>query len=258
MLFDKLRDMDIGFEAGSGRFDENRPTLVMIHGAGGGSQIWKNQVNRLDDSVNTLALDLPGHGNTGGQSKALVEEYSRWLRKILGDMFYKPVFLMGHSLGGAIVLETALLFPELLKGIVLVGTGPLLRVAPVFINGFLDKFEETIDMVIGYAYASGADLTLIREGAKLMKEAGAEVVHDDFMACNSFDRRKELKNINLPCQIICGEEDKLTPPALSETLNRSIRKSVLTILPSAGHHVMIETYEAFNRRVEDFVFETGE
>jgi len=253
MLFDRLKDMAIGFEARFGSYDENRPVLVMIHGAGGSSLVWKNQVNTLDDAINTLALDLPGHGKTVGLGKTLVEEYSGWLGKVLGDLFDRPVFLMGHSLGGAVVMETALHYPELLKGILLVGTGPLLRVAPAFLKGFSDKFEETIDMVMDYAYASGADLSMVREGAGLMKKAGPKVVYDDFTACNSFDRRKELEKIDLPCLIICGKDDKLTPPALSETLNKSISRSVLTIVPAAGHHVMIESYEAFNRCVEDFV-----
>ncbi|MBW1702253.1 MAG: alpha/beta hydrolase [Deltaproteobacteria bacterium] len=253
MVLNKLKDMDIGFEAGSLTFTEKWPTLVMIHGSGGRSQIWQNQVELLGNSVNTLALDLPGHGDTAGQGKSSVDEYASWLGEILGTLFHEPVFLMGHSLGGAIVQETALSHPNLLKGLILVGTGPVLRVAPMFLEGFLNKFEETIDMVMGYAYASGADLSLVKEGANLMKDAGQEVVHDDFLACNSFDRRKDLGKINLPCLIVCGEEDKLTPPALSETLNKTIKESALTILPSAGHHVMIESHEAFNECVKDFM-----
>jgi pimeloyl-ACP methyl ester carboxylesterase len=253
VVLNKLKDMDIGFEAGSQNFTEKRPTLVMIHGAGGRSRIWKNQVRPLNDFMNTLALDLPGHGKTLGQGKSIVGEYSQWLGSILGVLFNKPVFLMGHSLGGAIVQEIALSHPKLLKGVILVATGPVLRVAPMFLEGFLNKFEETVDMVMGYAYASDPDLSLVHEGAALMKEAGAEVVYNDFLACDRFDRSKDLERINLPCLIVCGEEDKLTPPALSDTLNKTIKESALTILPSAGHHVMIESHEAFNECIKDFV-----
>ncbi len=256
MILNKLKDMDIGFEAGSQKFTEKRPTLVMIHGAGGRSLIWKNQVRPLNNSINTLAMDLPGHGDTAGQGKSSVDEYAGWLGEILATLFHEPVFLMGHSLGGAIVQETALSHPNLLKGLILVGTGPVLRVAPMFLEGFLNKFEETVDTVMGYAYASGTDLSLVREGADLVKEAGADVVYNDFLACDRFDRRKDLERINLPCLIVCGKEDKLTPPALSETLNKTIKESALTILPSAGHHVMVESHEAFNECVKDFVMKT--
>ena len=255
MVLAKLKDLKIGFKIGPDSFSEKKPTLVMIHGAGGRSQIWQGQIHPLKDSLNTLALDLPGHGKTDGQSKNRLDAYAHWLGEVLDGLFEAPVFLMGHSMGGAIVQETALLYPNLLKGILLAGTGPRLQVAPMFLEGFLNNFEETIDTVIEYAYTSHADRSMLREGAKIMKEAGVKVVHDDFLACDRFDRRKELKNINLPCLIICGEKDKLTPPSLSRTLHESIRESTLEILPSAGHFAMIESYKTFNQCVRHFILE---
>ena len=165
MVLNKLKDMDIGFEAGSQDFTEKRPTLVMIHGAGVRSRIWKNQVRPLNDFMNTLALDLPGHGNTSGQGKSLVGEYAQWLGSILEVLFNEPVFLMGHSMGGAIMQDMALSHSDLLKGLILVGTGPVLRVAPKFLEGFLTKFEETVDIVVSYGYAFGTDPSLIIEGS---------------------------------------------------------------------------------------------
>jgi len=253
MLLKKLKNMEIGFETGQENFKEKRPTLVMLHGAGGCSRIWENQVRTLNNFMNTLALDLPGHGETAGQSTSRIAEYSRWLGRVLGMLFDEPIVLMGHSLGGAIVQDVALLYPDLLRGLILVGTGPILRVSPGFLQGFSNKFEETIDMVMHYGYAPGADASWIRESAALMKEAGAEVVTNDFVACDGFDRRKDLGKIDLPCLVVCGAEDKLTPPALSETLAKSIKKSTLEILQSAGHHVMIERQEEFNRCVKNFV-----
>lgn len=256
MVPNKLKDLAIGFEAGSQNLTEKRPTLVMIHGAGGRSLIWKNQIRPLNDFMNTLALDLPGHGKTAGQGNSLVDEYSQWLGSILGALFNEPVFLMGHSLGGAIIQDVALRYPNLLKGLILVGTGPVLRVAPKFLEGFLKKFEETVDIVVSYGYASGTDPSLVSEGSAFMKEAGAQVVYNDFLACDRFDRRRDLEKINLPCLVVCGEEDKLTPPALSEILVKSIKKSTLKILPSAGHNVMIENHKEFNRCVKNFVLKT--
>lgn len=254
MILAKLKELKIGFKMGSESFSEKKPTLVMIHGAGGHSQVWKAQTKPLKHSLNTLALDLPGHGQTNGSSNNRVGEYAHWLGKTLRALFKEPVFLIGHSMGGAIVQEMALLHPELLKGVILAGTGPRLKVAPLFLEGFLNRFEETIDNVIAFAYAPGADQSMVKEGAKLMKKAGPKVVHDDFVACDRFDRRKDLETIDLPCLIVCGEHDKLTPPALSKALHESIRGSKLKILPSVGHFAMIEDYQAFNQCVGEFIW----
>jgi len=253
MPFEKLKGLGIGCEFSRAPYVEKRPTLVMIHGAGGSAQIWRSQVHLLKDSLNTLALDLPGHGKTNGPGKAHIDEYARWVEEVLRTLSHEPVFLMGHSLGGAIVQETALLFPELLKGIILVATGARLQVAPVFLEGLLSRFEDTVDTIMKHAYAPGADQSMVREGGKLMKAAGSSVVHGDFLACDRFDRRKDIGNIDVPCLIICGDQDKLSPPALSKSLNQSIKNSELRILPSAGHMVMIERYKAFNQCVRDFI-----
>jgi pimeloyl-ACP methyl ester carboxylesterase len=253
MGLEELTQVGVGFLAGAETIRKDRPTLIMIHGAGGCAQIWQNQIRPLNEVVNTLALDLPGHGETGGSGTPSIHSYAQWLGEIIENRLQTPVFLMGHSMGGAVVQESALQFPQLLKGIVLVSTGLRLQVAPAFLDGFLNNFDQTIDMVMQFAYAPGADGTLVEQGAQLMKAAGKEVVHADFLACDRFDRRQDMGGMDLPCAILCGDQDKLTPPSLSEKLHHAIRGSSLTIVPSAGHMVMIENHKAFNQEVSRFL-----
>lgn len=256
MVFEKLRDLRIGFESGSDSFRKEMPTLVMIHGAGGCSEIWKNQTNILRSSINTLALDLPGHGKTSGQGMLKISEYTSWLKEILENVFDFPVFVMGHSMGGAITQEMTILYPHLVKAIILVATGPRLRVAPAFLDGLLTNFEDTVDEIMKYAYAPGVNDLWIREGARLMKKSGSIVVRNDFLACDGFDSLNNISNIKIPCLVICGDKDKLTPVSLSNKLSENIRGSRLTVIPSAGHMVMIEKYKEFNESVREFVLAT--
>lgn len=259
----KLRDMGIGFRPDSVAVSTDQPTLVMIHGAGGSSQVWQNQTRvsktpsaRLARSVNSLALDLPGHGESPGEAMADVDAYAGWLKDVLHAAFDEPPFLMGHSMGGAIVQNVALSEPGLVRGIILVGTGPRLKVAPMFLEGLQKNFNTIVDTMMGFAYAADADTRLVQEGIKLMRGAGAKVVYGDFYACDRFDVRDRIGDIDLPCLIVCGSEDKLTPPSLSRKLHESIRGSRMAIIPDAGHMVMIEKHPAFNDRVSDFILQT--
>jgi len=255
MMLQSLEKAGISFEAGFKHFDAERPTLLMIHGAGGRAQVWRNQVYPLKSSLNTLAIDLPGHGNTTGNAGNTIDEYAKWLIKTLDAFFPQQPYVMGHSMGGAIVQEAALSNPSLMKGIILVGTGPRLGVAPAFLEGLLANFENMVETIIGYAYAPDVDRRLINDGAALMKESGSAVVHGDFMACNQFDMRDRIAQITLPTLILCGEKDKLTPPSLSEKLKDAISESQCDIIPSAGRMVMIENAKLLNKRVLDFILE---
>ncbi|RLC27601.1 MAG: hypothetical protein DRH56_02235 [Deltaproteobacteria bacterium] len=250
---DRLKEMSVGFVRGSGAPIPSRPSLVMIHGAGGCGRLWQGQVRLMEDSVNAVALDLPGHGGTAGKVPQTLEGYALWLSDVLAAAFPDPVFLMGHSMGGGIVLETALADPRRVRGLILAGTGPVLSVSPAFFEGFNTRFEETVDRLVGYGYGPGADSEMIREGARLMKSAGRETVIADFRACDRFDRRKDLDRLRLPCLIVCGEKDRLTPPALSRSLHEAIRGSRLALLPGVGHFAMIEAPRAFSRRVREFI-----
>jgi pimeloyl-ACP methyl ester carboxylesterase len=251
-----LKNFRFGYQGGKSPFKENRPTLIMIHGAGGKSAIWSCQLKLSDNKINTYAIDLPGHGQSGKTRIKSINNYSDWLIKVLEVWFQGPVYLMGNSMGGAIAQEVAIQNNRLLKGLILVGTGASLKVAPQFLDGLLDNFENTVDKIMGYAYSQNTNKNLITEGSKVMKEPGPSIVHGDFSACNSFDSRDDLDKISTPCLIICGEDDKLTPPDKSKSLHKKIRNSTLKIIPQAGHMVMIEKYKEVNGLVLEFIRKT--
>lgn len=252
-LHKKLEHLKVGYLMGDEGFREGRPTLVMVHGAGGRAQIWQNQIVSLDKTINVLALDLPGHGDTKGDGRSLISQYAQWLADTMNTLFNEPIFLMGHSMGGAIVQQVAITSPHILKGIVLVGTGARLKVASTFLDGLLNNFEEILETLIGYAYSSKADKSIIEEGLRMMKASGSKVVYNDFLACDRFDTRQELAQIHLPCLVLCGREDKLAPTKLSEALRKGIEGSVLKMVPHAGHMVMIERYREMNQAVQEFI-----
>jgi pimeloyl-ACP methyl ester carboxylesterase len=258
MPFKLVGNLKVGYRKGNSPFRKEKPTLVMIHGSGGNRAIWSLQLESLDEEINIIALDLPGHGQSGKEHLESISGYSKWLYEVLKEWFQQPIYLMGHSMGGAIVQEIAINDNNhLLKGLILMGTGAMLKVAPQFLDGLLKDFENTVDKIVSYAYLKNTEKELIMEGARMMKGPGPIVVHSDFLACDLFDIRKKLKRLSVPCLIICGEDDKLTPPNLSRFLNEHIPVSTLKIIPNAGHMVMIERYKEVNTAILEFIHEIG-
>jgi pimeloyl-ACP methyl ester carboxylesterase len=105
----------------------SRPPLIFIHGAGGTHLHWSPQVRRIPGQ-RILALDLPGHGKSGGVGSQSIVDYARAIVDFLDAAGMNAAVFVGHSMGSAIALTLALDFPKRVLGIGLVGSGARLRV----------------------------------------------------------------------------------------------------------------------------------
>src|SRR4030042_3374356 len=112
-------------------------------------------------------------------------------------------------MGGAIVQTLALNHPEVIKGIVLAGTGARLRVLPSILEGIINNFEETVPKITRTACSRTAPREFIERGIEQLMRCGPEVLYGDFLACDRFDIMSEIQNIDLPTLILCGSEDEL-------------------------------------------------
>ena len=74
----------------------------------------------------------------------------------------------------------------------------------------------------------------------------------------NYGRKLDLESIAVPTHVVVGDEDTLTPPAMSREIARRIPEARLTIIEGAGHLSNIEQPEAFNRAVLDFLIEHRE
>jgi len=156
-------------------------------------------------------------------------------------------------MGGAIVQTLALTHPEVMKGIVLVGTGARLKVFPMILEGIRNNFEETVRKIVPFTLSPKAPSELIERGINEMLRCRPEVLDGDFLACDRFDIMKEVERINLPTLILCGDDDQLTPVKYSQLLHSRIKGSKMEVLPDAGHMVMMESSQAFNEKIREFI-----
>ena len=215
------------------------PQLILVHGAGGNHQHWGAAIRNLR-SANVLALDLPGHGRSSGTGHQTIGDYAAFVVGFMDALGLKRAIIAGHSMGGATAMTTALNYPQRVAGLILVGTGARLRVLPKILEGTLDDFENTVELICGYAYAQRAPRELVRQGQQQMLRVVPQTIHDDFAACNAFDITERLEEIRCPTLVICGTEDTLTPPKYASFLAERIAGAELKLVEGAGHMVMVE------------------
>ena len=231
--------------------DSQALPLIFVHGAGGSSHKWLSQLAYLAGSYKPLAVDLPGHGRSGGQGARDIADYREFIKSFAEALNLGPFVLAGHSMGGAITLDFARQYPEMLKGIILVGTGAKLRVAPDFLEFFRQGNNPPNFRQL--AYSAKTPDEVFYQGEKDYKLTGNEIRYGDFLACDSFDIRASLAGIKLPALIICGDEDVLTPAKYSEYLQANLPLATMDIIPNAGHMVMIEQPDAVNTAIDKFL-----
>jgi pimeloyl-ACP methyl ester carboxylesterase len=235
-------------EAGTGE-----PTLVLIHGSGGDHTTWGPQLEGLASAATVVALDLPGHGASSGDGCDTIAGYASGVRQFLTAFGRGPVVLGGHSLGGAIAQAVALDEPELLRGLVLVGTGARLKVLPELFEILERDYAQAINSMTEYAWSRSSPAELKELGRKTMGATRPVVTRCDLTACDRFDVMDRLDEIRQPALVIVGEEDRLTPPKYAEFLARKITGARLVRIAHAGHFVPLEQPGEVNRAICDFL-----
>ena len=141
----------IGYLAAKWPLDPNRATLVFIHGAGGTGAFWQDQLEGLAAWVNTIALDLPGHGASDGAGKDNIEDYAQSVADFIKAVKPPRPIVCGLSLGGAIAQQLLLDFPELFIAGILISTGTKLRVAPEIFDAIKNDFIGFSNMMVKLA-----------------------------------------------------------------------------------------------------------
>lgn len=233
------------------------PPVVFIHGAGGSHQVWLQQLRRLGRRRKAVVMDLPGHGNSEGSGADRIETYRDLVKEFLTAVGLGRIVMVGHSMGGAIIQSLALVYPELLTAMVLVGTGARLRVQPQIFAGLQDDAKRTVELMTRWARAPGAPAELLRQDADAMLRTSLSVIEGDLRACDTFDLMEQIKAITLPTLVICGTDDLMTPPKYAEYLHREINGSQLALIPAAGHMVMLEKPDEVGRSIEAFLEQVG-
>jgi pimeloyl-ACP methyl ester carboxylesterase len=216
------------------------PALICLHGAGDTHTHWGYQLRDLADQAEVFALDLPGHGRSALPGRTSIADYAAAVLAFMDANAIDRVALAGHSMGGAIALWLALEYPERISGLALVATGARLRVATAILAGFARDLPATIRTIVDLSYAPTAPGELRAKAEQAYALCDPGVYHGDFVACDGFDVLARLGELRCPAAIVAGADDRMTPAALGERLRAGIAGSRLTVVPGAGHMVLIE------------------
>jgi pimeloyl-ACP methyl ester carboxylesterase len=226
--------------------------IIFIHGSGENSHLWKEQLNDLNLNYNLIAIDLPSHAESGEFPELSLDLYVDVVKKLVDFLNLNKMILCGHSLGGAIAQEYFFKNPKEIIALILCGTGARLRVSPMILNALKNNYQEFLDSIsMGFYRKTPRDI--INDVIIQLSKTKPEVVYRDFKICDNFDVMDKVSSINIPCLIVCGNKDILTPIKYSQYFKDKIKNSKLVIIKNAGHMVMVEKPNELNKTIEEFI-----
>lgn len=235
---------------GGKAFDARLPTLVFLHGGEQDHSVWILQSRYFaHHGFGVLAVDLPGHGRSGGAPLARIEAMADWIVALLDAAGVASAALVGHSMGSLVALECAARYPQRVRRLALLGTASPMRVSPELLRATREDEPAAQDMINVWSHSAyahypgnpGPGFWVIGGNLRLMQRQKAGVLHADFAACNDYSeglaRAAQLK---CPALLVLGRRDAMTPPRAAENLAKAIPGAKTVTLEQSGHNLMGE------------------
>lgn len=227
-----------GLEAGA-------PPIVLIHGLSGSRRWWRSNLPALERLGTVYVVELVGFGSVRRRQRALsMKDAAALVSEWMDHLNLQGAALIGHSMGGQIALRVAALQPQRVSRLVLAAASGLLHRAWWQVAALLPQAMRQGKLnFVPTILADGA-----RAGLPNLVRSSRDLLQDDVTGL--------LPQIMQSTLVIWGEHDVLLPPDLGRALSAGIARSRWVLLQGAGHVLMVDAPEAFNREVTAFLGES--
>ena len=244
------------------QYGKGNVTLVFIHGSCCDSRYWYKQIPFFERKYSLVTIDLAGHGHSGlDRKRYTMKAFGKDIKAVVDEIDAKKVILIGHSIGGVVIAEAALLMPQQVVG--LIGVDTLHNVEHPFtqeeINSLIlsleDNFKKTVAGFIRSVAGEEIDKQLLKwviadisstpphVSISMLKEQAKQYAHEE--SAHLFD------TIKIP--VYCINSD-LRPTDVEANRRHMISFNV-RILKGKGHLLMLEASEEFNIVLGDVIRE---
>jgi len=243
------------------------PFAIFLHGIGGNRTNWRDQLPEFARDFHAAAWDARGYGDSDDYEGPLdFGDFAHDLLRVLDHFGAMRAHLVGLSMGGMIALDFATRYGDRVATLTLCDSLPgfthltenqrsefiRLREEPLLAGGEpRDMAPAVARSLLGKNPRRGSYERLVESMSVLHKHSYLKTIAGTV----NYRRKLELETIAVPTHVVVGDQDTLTPPAMSRELARRIHGARLTIIEDAGHLSNIEQPEAFNRAVLDFLIE---
>jgi len=234
------------------------PTLVFVHGWSCDRSYWRGQLRPLAVRYQVVAVDLAGHGASGGGRRAwTMAGFGEDVVAVVEQLGLGAVVLIGHSMGGDVIVEAALGLGDRVVGVVWVDTYSTLgepdtdEEIEAFLAPFREDFAGATRALVGRLFTPDADPELVEWVAADMSAAPPEIAIDALghAVGNEPGILAALGELTTPVVAINPDAWPTDPQALGRHGVKMVR------MPGVGHFLMMEDPDRFNRLLGEVIEE---
>jgi pimeloyl-ACP methyl ester carboxylesterase len=241
------------------RFDSaghGDPALVFVHGWSCDRSYWRRQVDALAADFRVVTVDLAGHGESGaGRASWTMAAFGADVVSVVDRLGLRDIVLVGHSMGGDVIVEAALTLRDRVAGIVWVDSyGQLSEpISPERVEAFLEPFRKdfvgTTRSFVRGMFTPGTDPVLVDEIASDMSSAPPDIALDALRHAITSDGpvMAVLPRLRVPVVAINADYRPTDTASLG-------RRGVETVIAEdVGHFLMLEDADQFDRLLTEVV-----
>jgi pimeloyl-ACP methyl ester carboxylesterase len=250
----------------------NKPPLLCLQHFRGGLDNWDPQVtDGLAQGRSVILFNNAGIASSSGQPADNVAEMARHVIAFLDGLELKEIDLLGFSMGGFIAQQVTLDRPELIRRLILAGTGPqggeglvaypseVTAQATIEVptrESFLYLFFEptATSQAAGRAFWQRRNARKDQDTPSSLSAMAAQAAGiGSWGRIPDKDRYANLKTIQQPTLVVNGKHDLLVPTINSYILQQHLPNATLIIYPDSGHGAIFQFSELFVREAQFFL-----
>lgn len=241
-------------EAGGG----GATPILFLHGVGSDHHVWSPQIAHFSTERRAVALAYPGYGDSVLVEDATRDDYAAAVLATLDALAIDQAHICGLSLGGVVAIALHAMARERCASLIIADSFAVHPEGQAIYDrsesasrtiGMRALAEARVDTLLGSAATPAVRRAVIDTMSAISPAAyvlGARAV---WLA----DQRDRAAAIDVPTLVLVGDEDVITPPALSERLAALIPGAKLEIIVGAGHLANLEQPHAFNAAIDRFL-----
>jgi len=230
---------------------------VLVHGFCGDLNNWMFNHPALAAERRVIALDLPGHGESGKQlQRGDLDELSQSVLALLDHLGLERVHLAGHSMGGAVALNLARLAPTRVQSLSLIASAGLGReINGGYLQGVVAAANRNAlkpQMTQLFSDPGLVTRQMLEDMLKFKRLEGVDRALQQLADALASDgvQRHDLRPVvaRQPTLVLWGSDDAIIPATHVDGLEAEVE-----ILPGQGHMVQLEAAEQVNARLLAFL-----